>query len=75
MRMSLARLLIDRVHNYSFRHLWGEPLLRFFRAINDLGVQQLQEDRDALASVASTDLTESVQASASGQTEPVGDPE
>jgi hypothetical protein len=73
MRMSLVSLLRERLDRYSFQHLSGEPLLRFFNQIHALGVEQLQEDAAALSSVPSVDVHEAVESSA--QIEPVGDPE
>ena len=73
MRMSLISLLRERLDRYTFQHLYGEDLLRFFRKIHALGVEQLQEDRAALSSVSPVDVHEAVESSA--QTAPVGDPE
>jgi len=73
MRMSMVNLLMGRVERYSFMHLHGEALLRFFNQIHALGVEQLQEDRDALSSVPLVDVHEAVESSE--LTEPVGDPE
>jgi hypothetical protein len=39
-------------------HLGGEPLLKFFEHINALGVEQLQKNADAAASVPVEDLSE-----------------
>jgi hypothetical protein len=71
MRLSFVHLLVDRLDAHRFQFLAGEPLMRFFRQINELGVEQLQEDRAALASVESVDVSEAVRTSE--QTEPVED--
>lgn len=63
MRLSLVNLLIHRLDSYSFQHLSGDPFLRFFNQIHDLGVEQLQEDRAAVSSVSSMDVSEAVQSS------------
>jgi hypothetical protein len=70
-RMSLVNLLNGRLDSYKVMHLGGDPLLRFFNHVNDLGVQQLQEDRAAAASVIAEDLTALVDPSE--QTERGGD--
>ena len=73
MRRSLLHLVGPRLQAYKFLHLTGEPLLRFFNQVRDLGLEQLQEDAAALSSVVPTDVSEAVDPS--GQKEPVGDPE
>jgi hypothetical protein len=60
LRRSLASLLIDRLDTYTVMHLGGEPLMRFFEHFNALGVEQLQRDRAAAASVPVTNLAEIV---------------
>jgi hypothetical protein len=72
MRLSFVNLLLGRLDSHVFQFLGGEPLLQFFTKIHDLGVEQWQEDRDALASVPSVDVSEAVRTSE--QTEPSGDP-
>jgi hypothetical protein len=57
-RRSLASLLIDRLDCYTVMHLGGEPLLKFFEHINALGVEQLQRNADAAASVPVAELSE-----------------
>ena len=64
-RLSLVHLLEGRLDRYAFRHLSGEPLVRFFRQIHELGIEQLQEDRAAAVSVAPVDLHRSVTSSGS----------
>jgi hypothetical protein len=73
MRQSFVHLLDGRLDRYTFQHLHGDSLMRFFSRIHELGVEQMQEDRAALTSVESVDVTDSVKAS--GQTEPDGVPE
>jgi len=73
MRMSLVSLLRDRLDRYTFQHLYGEPLLKFFRSIHALGVEQMQEDREALSSAQPVDVKQQVVLS--GQSTRVGDPE
>jgi hypothetical protein len=63
MRRSLVNLLRNRLQFYSLQHLHGEPLLRFFSRIHALGVEQMQEDAEALKSVESLDVTENLCAS------------
>ncbi len=63
MRKSLGHLLVNRVQAYSFQHLHGDSLLRFFNAVREIGVEQLQEDRQALSSVSLIDVSEAVAAS------------
>jgi hypothetical protein len=67
MRLSLANLLIGQLDRHTFIPIGGEPMLRFYRAINEIGVQQMQEDRAALASAPAVDVSDSV---ASAQIEP-----
>ena len=71
MRRSLVKLLVDRLDSYRVLHLYRESLMRFFDRVHAIGVEQLQEDRDALASVQPESLAEQVQTSE--QTTPVGD--
>lgn len=71
MRMSMASLIRDRLDRYTFQHLYGESLMRFFSHINALGVEQMQEDRAALSSVPSVDVREALEASV--QTGHIGD--
>jgi hypothetical protein len=73
MRLSFVNLLNERLDRYTFQHLYGEPLLRFFSRINDLGVEQMQEDRAALASIETVDVAEAVVVSE--QTAPAEDHE
>ena len=73
MRMSLVHLLTDRVDHYSFQHLSGPPLLKFFNGIHALGVEQLEEARAELSSISSVDLGEAMRPS--GQTVPDEGPE
>jgi len=73
MRLSFAHLLINRLEAHSFQFLAGDPLMLFFKRIHDLGVEQLQEDRAALASVPPLDVSASVQTSE--RTEPSEVPE
>lgn len=72
MRLSMASLLVDRLDAYAFNHLGGEPLLRFFSRVHDLGVESLQENAELLSSVQPVDLSESV--GSSEQKEPDEDP-
>jgi hypothetical protein len=71
MRMSLVNLLRERLDRYTFQHLHGDSLLRFFSQIHALGLEQMQEDRAALASLQPVDLSEAV--AASELTAPDGD--
>ena len=64
MRMSFVHLIQGRLDRYGFLHLADEPLMRFFSRINELGVEQLQEDRDAVSSVPLVDVREVVESSA-----------
>jgi hypothetical protein len=73
MRMSLVHLLIDRLDRYSFNHLAGPPMIKFFNSIHALGVEQLEEARAALSPASSIDVSDVLQSSA--QTELGGDPE
>jgi hypothetical protein len=73
MRMSMVHLLRDRLDRYTLQHLYGEPLLRFFSQIRALGVEQMLEDRAAVSSVPSVDVSQAVQSSELPA--PVGDPE
>jgi hypothetical protein len=73
MRMSFVNLLNERLDRYSFQHLYGEPLLRFFSRIHALGVEQMQEDAQAVSSVQSIDVTDSM--NVSEQIGHDGDPE
>ena len=57
MRRSLVSLLTDRLQDYTVMHLGGEPLMRFFNQINELGVQQMQENRAAASAVVVTDMS------------------
>ena len=58
MRLSLVSLLMRRLDKHFLQHLHGPALLRFFTKINELGVEQLQEDRAELSSVQSMDVSE-----------------
>jgi hypothetical protein len=71
MRRSLVGLLVNRLDSYTVMHLGGDSLLRFFKQINDLGVEQMQEDGAAASSVPVMNVGESIETSA--QIEPVGD--
>jgi hypothetical protein len=53
----------DRLESYSLRHVSGPPLIRFFNGIRDLGLQQLQEDRDAVSAVQPMDVSEALRSS------------
>ena len=68
MRLSFVNLLIGRLDDHVFKFLAGQPLMRFFNQVNELGVEQLQEDRAALACVEPVDVSEAVRTS--GQPEP-----
>jgi len=72
-RLSLVHLLKDNLHRYKFQHLGGDPLLKFFNQIHELGVEQLQENEAAASAVSPVDLTDAVESSE--PKEPVGDPE
>jgi len=61
MRLSLVSLLQGHLDHYFFQHLGGDPLLRFLSRIRDLGIDQLQEDAAASASVSGVDLSGQVQ--------------
>ncbi len=63
MRLSFAHLLNGRLKSHLLQHLYGEPLLRFFTRINALGVEQMQEDREAALMVQRTDVSAAVDAS------------
>lgn len=63
MRLSFANLLRDKLHAYMLMPLHGEPLMRFFRSVHALGVEQLQENAEALQSVQPVDLTDGVRSS------------
>lgn len=73
MRLSLVNLLVGRLDRYSFHHLSGEPLLRFFNRVRDLGMEQIQEDREALSFVPVVDVREAVHLSERPERD--GDPE
>lgn len=60
MRLSFAHLVRDRLSSYTFQHLHGASLLRFFNRIRDLGVQQMQEDAAATQAVESIDVSAAV---------------
>jgi len=60
MRLSLMNLLSNRRDSYWFQHLHGEALVRFFNRIHDLGVEQIQRDREALSSVPSIDVSDTL---------------
>ena len=63
MRRSLWHLLNDRVDRYSFQHLSGPPLLKFFSGIHALGVEQLEEARAELSPTSSVDVIEALRSS------------
>ena len=63
MHLSLVNLLVDGLDSHVFQFLSGEPLLQVFMKIHDLGIEQWQEDRDALASVPSVDVRDALRAS------------
>ncbi|MDQ3417690.1 MAG: hypothetical protein M3541_02750 [Acidobacteriota bacterium] len=73
MRMSLAKLLVDRLDRYSLHHLSGDPLMRYFNQLSSLGAEQIQEERDALSSASEMDLGEAVRVSPRSERD--GDPE
>jgi hypothetical protein len=55
--------LKDRLHAHTFQHLHGDSLMRFFKQVNELGVEQMQEDAEAAASVPQVDLDEALRVS------------
>jgi hypothetical protein len=73
MHKSLVHLLINDLDRYQVMHLGGDSLLKFFNDINALGVEQMQEDRAAVAAVQAENLREHLDASE--QTTPDGDHE
>jgi hypothetical protein len=63
MRRSFVALLDGRLERYTFQHLYGQHLLRFFSRIRDLGIEQMQQDAQTAASVPSIDVTDLVSSS------------
>jgi hypothetical protein len=61
MRLSLVHLLNGQLDRYSFQPMYGERFMKFLTDINNLGLEELQERRDALAAASDLDVKEIVE--------------
>jgi hypothetical protein len=61
MRLSLAYLINGQLDKYKFQPMHGERFLKYLDDIRDLGLEELQERKDAIQASASFDATADIE--------------